>query len=153
MCLPICVVLKQGFGAMRIGGADFRDAVAVVRATLARDAGALPKPGKYSVAQKAIHHAFALVVLSAVCTGAAMLLRIDTPWWKRNPYVLGDGTWGLVYVLHGLAALLLITMVMMHIYFALRPEKLLFTRAMLRGWITRSEYSEHHDEKRWQVER
>ena len=147
------VLLKQGFAAMRMGGADFRDAAAVVRATLTRDADALPKPGKYSVAQKAIHHAFALVVLTAICTGAAMLLRIDTPWWKRNPYVLGDGTWGIVYVLHGLAALLLITMVMMHIYFALRPEKRLFTRAMLRGWITRSEYAEHHDEKRWQVER
>ena len=41
----------------------------------------------------------------------------------------------------------------LHIYFALRPEKLLFTRAMLRGWITRAEYSEHHDPQRWQVER
>lgn len=147
------VLLKQGFAAMRIGGADIGDVAATVRATLTRDAGPLPKPGKYSVAQKAIHHVFALVVLTAVCTGAAMLLRIDTPWWKRNPYILGDGTWGIVYVLHGLAALLLITMVMMHVYFALRPEKLLFTRAMLRGWITRAEYAEHHDPKRWQVER
>ena len=111
------------------------------------------KPGKYSFAQKLIHHAFALVVLTAVGTGGAMLVRIDTPWWKRNPYLLADATWGVVYVLHGLAALTLITMVMLHVYFALRPEKLLFTRAMLRGWITRAEYSEHHDPQRWQVER
>ena len=146
------VLFAQGFRAMWIGGKDFGDAAAIVGATLRRDASALPKPGKYSFAQKVIHHAFAVVVLTALGTGGAMLLRIDTPWWKRNPYILADSTWGIVYVLHGLAALLLITMVMMHVYFALRPEKLLFTRAMLRGWITRSEYSEHHDPQRWQVE-
>ncbi len=48
-------------------------------------------------------------------------------------------------MLHDLAALTLITMVMMHVYFALRPEKWSFTRSMIRGWITRDEYSEHHD--------
>ena len=147
------VLFKQGFRAMWIGGKDFGDAAAIARATLRRDAGGYPRPGKYSFAQKLIHHAFALVVLTAAATGGAMLLRIDTPWWKRNPYLLADSTWGVVYVLHGLAALILITMVMLHIYFALRPEKLLFTRAMLRGWITRAEYTEHHDPQRWQVER
>src|SRR6185369_17269465 len=99
--------------------------------------------GKYSVAQKLMHHAFALIVLTALATGGAMLARIDTPWWKRNPYLLGDSTWGIIYVLHGLAALFLITMVMLHVYFALRPEKRLFLRAMLRGWITRREFVEH----------
>ena len=145
------VLLQQGFRAMWIGTADLGDAAAIARATLRRDLSATPRPGKYSFAQKLIHHAFAVVVLPAVTTGGAMLLRIDTPWWKRNPYILADGTWGIIYVLHGLAALTLITMVMLHIYFALRPEKLLFTRAMLRGWITRAEYSEHHDPQRWQV--
>jgi cytochrome b subunit of formate dehydrogenase len=66
---------------------------------------------------------------------------------------LADATWGIVYVLHGLAALLLITMVMMHVYFALRPEKLKFTRAMVLGWITRREYAENHDPQRWTVDR
>ncbi len=145
------VLFSQGLRAMSIGGRDFGDAAAIVRATLQRDAGGYPKPGKYSFAQKLIHHAFALVVLTALGTGGAMLARIDTPWWKRNPYLLPDTTWGIVYVLHGLAALSLITMVMMHVYFALRPEKRLFTRAMLRGWITRAEYAEHHDPQRWQV--
>jgi cytochrome b subunit of formate dehydrogenase len=56
-------------------------------------------------------------------------------------------------VLHGFAALMLVTMVMLHVYFALRPEKLEFTRAMIRGWITRREPDEHHDPKRWQVDR
>jgi cytochrome b subunit of formate dehydrogenase len=141
------------FMAMWIGAADFRDAAAVVRATLRRDGSVEPKAGKYSVAQKLMHHAFALVVLTALATGGAMLARIDTPWWKRNPYLLGDSTWGIIYVLHGLAALSLITMIMLHVYFALRPEKWLFLRAMLRGWITRREFVEHHDPQRWQVDR
>lgn len=146
------VLVGSKLRAMWVGGADIRDAVAVASATLRREAVEI-KTGKYSFAQKVIHHTFALVVLSTLVTGGLMLLRIDTPWWRRNPYVLPDSTWGIVYVLHGLAALLLVTMVMMHVYFALRPEKLLFTRSMIRGWITRQEFNEHHDPKRWQVEK
>jgi cytochrome b subunit of formate dehydrogenase len=147
------VLFWRGLRSMWMGSADVRDVVAVVTATLRRDASGLPKPGKYSVAQKFIHHAFAVVVLTTSITGSLMLARIDTPWWQRNPYLLADATWGIVYVLHGLGALLLITMVMMHVYFALRPEKLKFTRAMIRGWITRREFDEHHDPQRWQVDR
>jgi cytochrome b subunit of formate dehydrogenase len=151
--LHIARVLVRGtWSSMWIGRADLADAVEIAGAALRR---ALParRPGKYSVAQKLIHHAFAVTVLTTLVTGGFLLLRIDTPWWQRNPYVLGDATWAVVYVLHGLAALLLITMVMMHVYFALRPEKLKFTRAMIRGWITRQEFAEHHDPKRWQVDR
>jgi cytochrome b subunit of formate dehydrogenase len=146
------VLVRRRFGAMWIGGADVRDGLAIAGAALRHKALEL-KTGKYSVAQKLIHLAFTVVVLTTIVTGGLMLLRIDTPWWQRNPYLLPDATWGIVYVLHGLAALLLITMVMMHIYFALRPETLLFTRAMIRGWITRREFDEHHDPKRWQVDR
>jgi formate dehydrogenase subunit gamma len=146
------VAARGTWGSMWLGRADAVDALEVVSATLAHE---LPtrRPGKYSVAQKLIHHAFAVAVLMTLVTGALMLARIDTPWWQRNPYLLADATWGIVYVLHGLAALLLITMVMMHVYFALRPEKLKFTRAMIRGWITRREFDEHHDPNRWQVDR
>lgn len=146
------VLLRRRLGSMWVGGADIRDGLAIVDATLRHKTLAL-RTGKYSFAQKLIHHAFAVVVLTTVVTGGFMLLRIDTPWWQRNPYLLPDATWGIVYVLHGLAALALVTMVMMHIYFALRPEKRLFTRAMIRGWITRDEFDEHHDPKRWQVDR
>jgi cytochrome b subunit of formate dehydrogenase len=146
------VLVRGTWSSMWIGRADLADVVDIAGATLRR---AIPtrRPGKYSVAQKLIHHAFAVVVLTTLVTGGFLLLRIDTPWWQRNPYVLTDATWAVVYVLHGLAALLLITMVMMHVYFALRPEKLKFTRAMIRGWITRQEFAEHHDPKRWQVDR
>jgi cytochrome b subunit of formate dehydrogenase len=146
------VLVRRRLGAMWVGGTDMRDAVAIVGATLRHQPLEL-RTGKYSFAQKLIHHAFAVVVLTTLVTGGLMLLRIDTPWWQRNPYLLPDATWGIVYVLHGLAALLLVTMVMMHVYFALRPEKWLFTRAMIRGWITRQEFEEHHDPKRWQVDR
>jgi cytochrome b subunit of formate dehydrogenase len=146
------VLVRGTFGSMWLGRADVADALDVVSATLKRQ---LPtrRPGKYSVAQKLIHHAFAVVVLTTLVTGGLMLARVDTPWWQRNPYLLADATWGIVYVLHGLAALLLITMVMMHVYFALRPEKLKFTRAMVLGWITRREYAENHDPQRWTVDR
>jgi cytochrome b subunit of formate dehydrogenase len=146
------VTARVTFGQMWVGRADIADAVESVRAAVARRLPA-GRPGKYSVAQKLIHHAFAAVVLTTLVTGGFMLARIDTPWWQRNPYFLGEQAWAAVYVLHGLAALLLITMVMMHVYFALRPEKLKFTRAMIRGWITRQEFAESHDPNRWQVDR
>jgi formate dehydrogenase subunit gamma len=143
----------QDWRSVWIGGADFGDALAIVRSTFRRSRGSLPKPGKYSFAQKLIHHAFALVLIVVCATGGLMLLRIDTPWWRRDPYFLSDRAWGIVYVLHDIAALTLITMVMVHVYFALRPEKLLFTRSMIAGWITREEFLDHHDPKRWQVDR
>jgi len=146
-------VFWQSLSTMLIGGADVREAAAIVRATLRRGSAEAPRPGKYSFAQKLIHLLFTIVVLAAAVTGALMLAHVETPWWRPNPYLLRDATWGVVYVLHDLAALTLITMVMTHVYFALRPEKLRYLRAMLRGWITRAEYAEDHDPKRWQVER
>ena len=143
----------QDLRSMLIGGADFRDAIAIARWSLHRTEDPPPRPGKYSLAQKLIHHAFTVVVLVASITGGGMMVKINTPWWDSNQYVLTDATWGVVYVLHGLSALLLITMVMAHVYFALRPEKLLFTRAMILGWITRKEYGAHHDPNRWQLDK
>jgi hypothetical protein len=40
-------------------------------------------------------------------------------------------------------------MVMIHVYFALRPDEWRLTRSMFRGWITRREFEEHHDTGRW----
>jgi len=141
----------QDFRSIWIGAADLRDALAILRKTLHLSDSPARRPGKYSFAQKFIHLAFTIVLLAAMITGSLMMVKIDTPWWDRNPYWLGDASWGVVYVVHGLAALFLVTMVMAHVYFALRPEKWLFTRAMLAGWITREEYNRHHDPERWQV--
>jgi cytochrome b subunit of formate dehydrogenase len=141
----------QSLGDVWIGYADLREAAGIVRRTLRLSSTAPIRPGKYSFAQKLIHLAFSGVVLAACVTGALMMVRIDTPWWDRNPYWLSDGSWGVIYVVHGMAALLLITMVMCHAYFAIRPEKRLFLRSMISGWITRAEYRRYHDPARWRV--
>ena len=143
--------LVQSLRAMWMGADDLRDLVSIVRWNLRLTDEPPRKPGKYSLAQKLIHHLFAVVLLTAIVTGGLMMVRMDTPWWQRNPYWLADSTWGVVYVLHGFAALMLVTMIIAHVYFALRPEKLLFTRSMIRGWITREEYARHHDPERWRV--
>jgi formate dehydrogenase subunit gamma len=144
-------LLWQSVRSMWISLADLRDAAALARFNLRLSDQPPGRPGKYSLAQKLIHHLFALVILTTLATGLLMLMRIDTPWWRRNPYWFEESTWGVIYVLHGLASLLLITMVIAHVYFALRPEKLHFTRSMILGWITRREYESHHDPARWRI--
>jgi len=142
----------KGLSSMWIGLRDLRDGVRLAKWALRLSPIPPALAGKYSLAQKAIHHVFAVVILTTLVTGGMMLVKIDTPWWERDPYWLGEDTWGAIYVLHDLAALLLVTMVMTHIYFALRPEKLFFTRSMIVGWITRDEHAAHHDPERWRVD-
>jgi formate dehydrogenase subunit gamma len=139
----------QSPASMWIGRRDWQDLKSIVRGSLRRSAEPPPKPGKYSLAQKLAHHAFTVLVLAVIVTGALMLVRIDTPWWERDPYWLPDTAWGIVYVVHGFAALCFISMVMIHAYFALRPEKRMFLRSMWAGWITRQEYLGNHDPDRW----
>ena len=98
-----------------------------------------------------MHLSFMVLTLIAIGTGLIMMVKIDTPLWIRDPYWLDSTTWGWIYVAHGIATLIFVSTVMLHIYFALRPEKLLYTRAMIWGWITREEYNEHHDSERWQI--
>ena len=93
--------------------------------------------GKYSVAQKLMHHAMSLIVLAAVITGLLMLKKISTPLLVRDPYVFSPSTWGYVYVIHGLAAVGSITLVMVHVYFGLLPQNRMYLRAMISGWMTR----------------
>jgi formate dehydrogenase subunit gamma len=146
-------VLAKRLGAMWPGVRDLRDAWRIAKVNLRLTSGPLPKAGKYSLAQKLIHLAFAAVVLAVSVSGAILTVKVETPFWERNPYWLSDETWGIVNVVHGFSALLLITMVMTHVYFALRPEKFMFLRAMVLGWITRDEFDRAHDPDRWQVEK
>jgi cytochrome b subunit of formate dehydrogenase len=108
-----------------------------------------PRPGKYSPAQKLIHHAFAVVVLTAVVTGLLMLFKVDNPFVERDPYYFSSAVWSTIYVLHGAASLFLVTMIMLHIYFGLRPEKKQYLRSMFKGWISKDEYEQYHDTERW----
>jgi len=142
-------LFAQPLKNMWFGTQDIRDVVATVKWLGRVQSVEPPKPGKYSPAQKLIHHVFTVIILAAIVTGLIMMVKIDTPLWERDPYWLEAATWGIVYVLHGLASLCLISLIMLHVYFGVRPEKLLYLRSMLRGWITRDEYQAHHDPSRW----
>lgn len=54
-------------------------------------------------------------------------------------------TWGMMYVLHGLAGVGLIALIMMHVYFGLRPEKRDITKSMIFGGMDRDFYLKEHD--------
>jgi cytochrome b subunit of formate dehydrogenase len=142
-------IIWQDLWAMMIDGADIRNGWRALMRAFGGKGHEPGKPGKYKILQKLYHAGIAVLVLSIIGSGLTMLLKIDTPLWRRNPYVLADYEWGYIYVLHGFAAMALITMVMIHVYFALRPDEWQFTRSMLRGWITRREFEEHHDAGRW----
>ncbi len=137
--------------SMMIWIADARDICVNFRHTLIGGAAQPARPGKYNALQKLYHLAIAILVLALVVSGLLMLLKIDTPFWRRDPYWFSNETWGLIYVIHDFAAMALVTLVMIHIYFALRPDEWYLTRSMFRGWISRKEYSEHHDAERWRT--
>jgi len=79
-----------------------------------------------------------------------MMVKIETPFWQRDPYFFTASTWGIIYLLHGLAAVILITVIMLHVYFALRPEKRCYLRSMITGLITREMFEKNHDPERWE---
>jgi formate dehydrogenase subunit gamma len=110
------------------------------------------KPGKYSLAQKSMHAAVALLTLLVIASGLVMFALIDTPWWDRSN-ALSEDMLGIVFLLHGLSTLALIALICLHVYFGLRPEKLFYMRSMISGWISRDELSANHDLKRWAPEK
>ncbi|WP_428561697.1 MAG: cytochrome b/b6 domain-containing protein [Solidesulfovibrio sp. DCME] len=115
-----------------------------------RDGAAMPRAGKYPLGNKLFHLGAVVVGLTLAATGTAMLWRVRTPFVTRDPYrVFGDGGWGVVYALHGLAAMALAGLVVIHVYFAIRPEKRPITRSMLVGTMDRDFYLGHHDPARW----
>lgn len=139
-------ITQQDLKSIWIGPIELLKLVGTLRS------GVFPKPGKYSVAQRLMHSAVTVFCMMALITGLLMLVRIDTPFWERDPYLLSQFTWGWIYVLHGLAALVFVSIIMLHVYFALRPEKLFYTRSMILGWITRNELEENHDPALWQTD-
>jgi formate dehydrogenase subunit gamma len=111
------------------------------------------KAAKYTLPQKLMHAVLGFAVLVATVTGVIMLAKVDTPLWKRDPYLLDAATWGVVYVLHGASALLILMLSMWHIYFSLLPEKRAYLRAMIGGQMTREEAAQFHDPARWSGQR
>src|SRR6202453_2475347 len=108
---------------------------------------------KYPLENKLYHGAIIATGLSAIGTGVLILFGVRTVIFTRNPYLFSDMTWGQMYVLHGLAGIGLIALVMIHVYFAVRPEKLNITKSMIFGSMSREFYLEHYDPQRWIVEK
>tara|TARA_B100001750_G_C15413059_1_gene548793 strand:+ start:97 stop:852 length:756 start_codon:yes stop_codon:yes gene_type:complete len=127
----------QDLSSMALGPSDLKEAL-----------DETVKPGKYSPAQKSMHMVVSILTLLVIGSGLIMFLQIETPWWER-PNSVSEATLGLVFFVHGISTLGLIGVICLHIYFGLRPEKLFYTRSMIKGWISREEFNAHHDQQRW----
>src|ERR1700689_32614 len=131
---------------------DLRDAARRIRRFLGKPAPPPDRFAKYPLENKLYHGAIIAAGLSAIVTGVFMMFRVRTIFFPRNPYLFGDMTWGMMYVLHGLAGVGLIALIMVHVYFGLRPEKRAITKSMIFGWMSRDFYLEEHDPRRWPLE-
>jgi cytochrome b subunit of formate dehydrogenase len=129
--------------------ADREDAARRLKRFFGKPAPPPRRFAKYPLENKMYHGVIVLAGLSVILTGVFMMSRVRTPFFTRNPYLFSDMTWGLMYVLHGLAGVGLIALIMVHIYFAIRPEKLVITKSMIFGSLPKAYYLEHHDPQRW----
>jgi cytochrome b subunit of formate dehydrogenase len=132
--------------------ADLVDALRRVRRFMGQPVPPPRRFAKYPLENKLYHGAIIATGLSAIGTGVFMMSRVHTVFFTRNPYLFSDMTWGLMYVLHGLAGVGLIALVMIHVYFAVRPEKRDITKSMIFGSMRREFYLEHYDQERWSLE-
>ena len=137
------------FWSIWIGPKDIPEFKAEMMRDLGQETPGAPKPGKYPLGNRLYHLAVLVAGLAVIATGILMMWRVRTGIVERNPYILTDATWGITYVVHGLMGVGFVGLVIAHIYFALRPEKLWVTKAMIFGTVTRREYLEHHDPDRW----
>ncbi len=131
---------------------DMEDASRRMKRAMGQDAPPPRRFAKYPLENKMYHLVIVLTGLAVIATGVFMMFRVRTAFFPRNPYLFGDMTWGLMYVLHGLAGVGLIALVMVHVYMAVRPEKFVITKSMVFGSLPKDYYLEHHDPERWVVE-
>jgi cytochrome b subunit of formate dehydrogenase len=132
--------------------ADLEDAWKRFRRFFGKSAALPRKFAKYPLENKLYHGVVMLTGSAVIATGICMMFRVRTIFFPRNPYLFSDMTWGMMYVLHGLAGVGLITLTMIHVYFAIRPEKLPITASMIVGSMSREFYLKEHDPRRWVVE-
>jgi cytochrome b subunit of formate dehydrogenase len=132
--------------------ADLEDARKRVQRFFGNTSALPRKFAKYPLENKLYHGVVMLTGLAVIVTGVCMMFRVRTIFFPRNPYLFSDMTWGMMYVLHGLAGVGLITLTIVHVYFAVRPEKLPITASMIVGSMSREFYLKEHDPSRWVVE-
>ena len=138
------------FWSIWVGPKDIPELKSEIMRELGGDTSG-PKAAKYPLGNRLYHMAIVVTGIGASATGLFMMKKVQTPFFTRDPYILPDTTWGLMYVAHGAAGVALVGLTMAHVYFAIRPEKLWLTKSMLFGFITRRQYLEHHDPARWRV--
>ncbi len=131
---------------------DMRDAKRRILRFMGQAAPPPEKFAKYPLENKLYHGAIVAAGLSSILTGVFMMFRVRTIFFPRNPYLFSDMSWGMMYMLHGLAGVALIALIMVHVYFGLRPEKRAITKSMIFGWMSRDFYLKEHDPQRWPVE-
>lgn len=145
------VVQRKALGAMWISVKEMGEMWQRIK-LMAGGAGKEPgKPGKWGTENKAFHLVTMAAGLVVVATGLLMMLRVNTIFAPANPYILSDRMWGVMFAFHGLAAVVFVAAILVHIYFALHPTKHWITWSMIRGWISRRDYVWHHDPSRWPV--
>ena len=130
---------------------DMAEAVKRVKRQLGQDVGEVKKHAKYPLDHKLYHTAVMLAGLAVIGTGIVMMFRIENSLVSRNAYLLAEETWGLMYSLHGLGAVLFVLLTLTHIYFAVRPDKIWLTKSMIFGSVDREQYLAHHDPSRLSV--
>jgi cytochrome b subunit of formate dehydrogenase len=131
---------------------DLRDARRRIERFMGKSAPPPERFAKYPLENKLYHAAIIAAGLSAIVTGVFMMSRVRTIFFPRNPYLFSDMTWGMMYVLHGLAGVGLIALIMVHVYFGIRPEKRPITKSMIFGWMSRDYFLEEHDPSRWVIQ-
>jgi cytochrome b subunit of formate dehydrogenase len=131
---------------------DLEDARKRFQRFMGKRAESPRKFAKYPLENKLYHGVVMLSGLAVIVTGVCMMFRVRTVFFPRNPYLFSDMTWGMMYVFHGLAGVGLITLTIVHVYFAVRPEKLPITRSMIVGSMSREFYLKEHDPTRWVIE-
>jgi cytochrome b subunit of formate dehydrogenase len=130
---------------------DIRDARRRLQRFMGKPAPPPERFAKYPLENKLYHAAIIAAGLSAIVTGVFMMSRVRTIFFPRNPYLFSNMTWGMMYVLHGLAGVGLIMLIMVHVYFGIRPEKRPITKSMIFGWMSRDFFLEEHDPSRWVI--
>lgn len=133
---------------------DVRDMKRRLLRALGKQAPPPDRFAKYPLENKFYHFVIMCSGLAVMLTGLFMMKRVNTfGIFTRNPYIFSDLTWGLMYVLHGLAGVGLIALIMVHVYFGVRPEKFPITKSMIFGYMDREFYLEEHDPARWTIEK
>ena len=83
-------VIWQDWRNMIVWPSDIRDVWRGFFALFSSTATMPARPGKFNPLQKLYHLGSAVFVLAIIATGLLMMVKIDTPFWRRNPYLLSN---------------------------------------------------------------